>query len=143
MRWVLNDTVSIYFSEATLANPFVARWRVGGRIEITGSVFQVREDEPAPRVGAGLSDAVSGYGDQLRRPERGWMDAEISTSRGRFGLVGQESGADAPPEQRPALCGHGRRDALLAGDLLRQSPSCRLVPRSNFSPHSGLTISSA
>jgi hypothetical protein len=113
MRWVLNDTVSIYFSEATLANPFVARWRVGGRIEITGSVFQVRED------------------------------AEISTSRGRFGLVGQESGADAPPEQRPALCGHGRRDALLAGDLLRQSPSCRLVPRSNFSPHSGLTISSA
>jgi hypothetical protein len=50
MRGVLNDTVSIYFSEATLANAFVARWCVGGRIETTGGVFQVREDEPEPRV---------------------------------------------------------------------------------------------
>jgi hypothetical protein len=53
-RGVLNDALSIYFAEATLANAFVARWCLGAKIEPTGGVFQVREDEPAPRVGAGL-----------------------------------------------------------------------------------------
>ena len=43
---------AIYFGDATLASAFVARWCVGSRFEITGGVFQVREDEPAPRVGA-------------------------------------------------------------------------------------------
>jgi len=52
MRGVLNDAVSIYFADATLASAFVARWCVGSRIETTGGVFQVREDEPEPRVGA-------------------------------------------------------------------------------------------
>jgi hypothetical protein len=54
MRGVLNDAVSIYFADATLASAFVARWCVGSKVETAGSVFQVREDEPAPRVGAGL-----------------------------------------------------------------------------------------
>ena len=54
MCGVLNDAVSIYFADATLASAFVARWCVGGRIETSGGVFQVREDEPAPRLGAGL-----------------------------------------------------------------------------------------
>jgi hypothetical protein len=49
-RGVLNDALSIYFADATLANAFVARWCVGARVEATGGVFQVREDEPAPRV---------------------------------------------------------------------------------------------
>jgi hypothetical protein len=53
-RGVLNDALSIYFADATLANAFVARWCVGARVEATGGVFQVREDEPVPRVGAGL-----------------------------------------------------------------------------------------
>jgi hypothetical protein len=53
-RGVLNDALSIYFADATLANAFVARWCVGAKVEPTGGVFQVREDEPAPRVGAGL-----------------------------------------------------------------------------------------
>jgi hypothetical protein len=48
MRGVLNDAVSIYFTDATFASAFVARWCSGQRIETTGSVFQVREDEPAP-----------------------------------------------------------------------------------------------
>jgi len=51
---VLNDAISLYFTDATLASAFVARWCVGSKIETTGAVFQVREDEPAPRVGAGL-----------------------------------------------------------------------------------------
>ena len=51
---MLNDALSIYFAEATLASAFVARWCVGARAETTGGVFQVREDEPGARVGAGL-----------------------------------------------------------------------------------------
>ena len=54
MRGVLNDAVSLYFEDATLASAFVARWCVGHRANTTGDVFQVREDEPVPRVGAGL-----------------------------------------------------------------------------------------
>jgi hypothetical protein len=54
MRGVLNDAVSIYFADATLASAFVARWCVGTKVETSGGVFQVREDDPIPRVGAGL-----------------------------------------------------------------------------------------
>ena len=49
---MLNDALSIYFADAARANAFVARWCVGAKVEPTGGVFQVREDEPAPRVGA-------------------------------------------------------------------------------------------
>jgi hypothetical protein len=51
-RGALNDPLSIYFVDATLANAFVARWCVGAGVEATGGVFQVREDEPVPRLGA-------------------------------------------------------------------------------------------
>jgi hypothetical protein len=54
IRGVLNDAISIYFTDATLASAFVARWCAGSKVETTGGLFQVREDEPAPRVGAGL-----------------------------------------------------------------------------------------
>ena len=54
MRGVLNDAISIYFADATLASAFVAQWCVGSKVETAGGVFQVREDEPAPRMGAGL-----------------------------------------------------------------------------------------
>ena len=54
MRGVLNDAISVYFGDATLASAFVARWCVGSKVEPAGGVFQVREDEPAPRIGAGL-----------------------------------------------------------------------------------------
>ena len=53
-RGVLNDEISVYFGDATLASAFVARWCVGSKVETAGGVFQVREDEPAPRIGAGL-----------------------------------------------------------------------------------------
>lgn len=51
---MLNDALSIYFGDAALASAFVARWCVGARVETAGGVFQVREDEPEPRIGAGL-----------------------------------------------------------------------------------------
>jgi len=52
-RGVLNDALSIYFGDATLASNFVARWCAGSKIETAGGVFRVREDEPQP-VGATL-----------------------------------------------------------------------------------------
>jgi len=53
MRGVLNDTISVYFADATLASAFVARWCAGSKVETTGGLSQVREDDPAPRIGAG------------------------------------------------------------------------------------------
>jgi hypothetical protein len=52
MRGVLNDAISIYFLDPTLAGAFVARWCAGYRAETAGGVFQVRDDAPAPRLGA-------------------------------------------------------------------------------------------
>ena len=52
---MLNDALSIYFADATLASAFVARWCIlRGKVETAGGVFQVREDDPEPRVEAGL-----------------------------------------------------------------------------------------
>jgi hypothetical protein len=53
-RGVLNDALSIYFADATLASAFVARWCVGSKAETAGGVFEVRETELEPRVRAGL-----------------------------------------------------------------------------------------
>ena len=52
-RGVLNDALSIYFADAPLASAFVSRWCVGAKVETAGGVFQVRDDEPEARVGAG------------------------------------------------------------------------------------------
>jgi hypothetical protein len=54
-RGVLNDAASIYFLDTTLAGAFVARWCAGYRVETAGGVFQVRDDDPAPRVGTGCT----------------------------------------------------------------------------------------
>jgi hypothetical protein len=54
MRGVLNDALSIYFLDPTLAGAFVARWCVGYTVEAKEGVFRVRDDEPTPRIEAGL-----------------------------------------------------------------------------------------
>jgi hypothetical protein len=54
VRGVLNDAISMYFADATLASAFVARWCQGSKAETAGGVFQMRKDEPNPRVGAAL-----------------------------------------------------------------------------------------
>jgi len=51
---VANDALSIYFGDAAFASAFVARWCVGAKVETACGVFQVREDDPEPRVGSGL-----------------------------------------------------------------------------------------
>jgi hypothetical protein len=53
-RGIVNDAVATYFADATVASAFVARWRVGRKVEIVDGVFRVRDDETTPRVGAGL-----------------------------------------------------------------------------------------
>src|ERR1700732_518919 len=56
MRGVLNDAVSIYFADPALAGAFVARWCIGYyKVEAAEGAFRMRENEPAPRVEAGLS----------------------------------------------------------------------------------------
>jgi hypothetical protein len=52
-RGVLNDAVSIYFADASLASAFVARWCAGSKAEAAGGVL-VRGDDPVPRVAAAL-----------------------------------------------------------------------------------------
>jgi hypothetical protein len=47
MRGVLDDAVSIYFLDATLASAFVARRCAGYNRETAEGVFSVRTDEPA------------------------------------------------------------------------------------------------
>src|SRR6266436_9585700 len=54
MRGVLNDAVSIYFLDATLAGAFVARWCAGSRVETGGGVFRVRDDKPTARTTASM-----------------------------------------------------------------------------------------
>jgi len=52
LRGVVNDTVAIYFLDATWASAFVARWCAGSKAEISAGAFRVRDDQPAARVGA-------------------------------------------------------------------------------------------
>jgi hypothetical protein len=52
MRGVLSEACSVYFADVNLASAFVARWCVGSRVETTGGLLHVRDDEPTPRVGA-------------------------------------------------------------------------------------------
>ena len=44
----------VFFHNATIASAFVARWCAIQRVEIVDGVYQVRNDEPRPRIGAAL-----------------------------------------------------------------------------------------
>ena len=52
-RGVVNDALAVYFLDATIASAFMARWCEMQRVEIADGVYQVRDDEPTSRVGAG------------------------------------------------------------------------------------------
>ena len=52
VRGVVNDALAIHFADAALAGAFVARWCLGGKVEVTEGAFRVRDDAPAVRVGA-------------------------------------------------------------------------------------------
>src|ERR1700730_1615245 len=75
-RGVLNDALSIYFGDATLASNFVARWCAGSKTETAGGVVRVREDEPQP-VGATLDRNPRGVMIDTRPDEASsWNEAK-------------------------------------------------------------------
>jgi hypothetical protein len=53
-RGVVNDALAVYFADVTIASAFVARWCTSQKVEIVDGVNRVRDDEPTPRMGAGL-----------------------------------------------------------------------------------------
>ena len=53
-RGVVNDALAVYFADVTIASAFVARWCTSQKVEIVDGVYRVRDDEPTPRMGAGL-----------------------------------------------------------------------------------------
>jgi hypothetical protein len=53
-RGMVNDALAICFADAALASAFVARWCAMQRVEVVDGVYQVRDDEPTPRIGSGL-----------------------------------------------------------------------------------------
>jgi len=53
-RGVVNDALAIYFVDAVIASAFVARWCASRKVEIADGAYRVRDDEPTPRMGAGL-----------------------------------------------------------------------------------------
>jgi len=77
MLGVLNDAVSIYFADTTLASAFVARWCAGYKVETADGVFRVRDDDwarscphgPAPEHPADRQ-APAPLSIALRRPTR-------------------------------------------------------------------------
>jgi hypothetical protein len=56
MRGVLNDAVSIYFTDAAFAGAFVARWCAGYKVETAEGVLRVRTDEPAATARAAMRE---------------------------------------------------------------------------------------
>ena len=54
IRGVVNDALAIYFLDATMQPPLWFRWCATQRPEIVDGTYRVRNDEPTPRIGAGL-----------------------------------------------------------------------------------------
>jgi hypothetical protein len=65
---VLNDAVSIYLPDATLAGGFIARWCIGHKVEAAECAFRVREDEPAQDQSTAAPDAVTPSEFSLAQP---------------------------------------------------------------------------
>lgn len=79
MRGVLNDALSLYFGDATLASAFVARWCACSKIETAGGVFRVREDEPQP---VGATPRWTPQAERLRPPQAALPPIKPADSRG-------------------------------------------------------------
>ena len=52
IRGVVNDAVAVHFADVVIAGAFVARWCKVQRVEIADGLYRMRDDEPAPRIGA-------------------------------------------------------------------------------------------
>ena len=54
IRGVVNDALAIYFLDATMATAFVVPLVCDTEARDRGWEYRVRNDEPTPRIGAGL-----------------------------------------------------------------------------------------
>src|SRR5207253_149394 len=52
IRGVVNDAVAVHFADVAIGSAFVTRWCQARRVEIVNGLYRVRDDEPAPRIGA-------------------------------------------------------------------------------------------
>ena len=52
VRGIINDALAIHFADAAVAGAFVARWCLGGKVQVEEGSFRVRDDSPAPHVPA-------------------------------------------------------------------------------------------
>jgi hypothetical protein len=111
------------------AGGFVARWCAGSRVDTPGGVFQVREDEPMPQVGAGCI---------ARRDFLPPWNITPAGPGAREEKSAVMAGARAPlPQGRPecALCAealekalshYGRPEIFTRDPLLRRSQGARV-----------------
>jgi hypothetical protein len=116
--------------DATLASAFVARWCVGSKVEITGCVFHVREDEPVSRVGAGLHRVTAGKM-AVRHSHKGREPSHLTSVSSRL----THRRADHVQEKRSGHLGksRGRLWATYCGSgpsplFSRHSPDCWAKP---------------
>ena len=104
MRGVLNDAVSIYFLDATLASAFVARWCAGYKVET------------AEGVADGCTDRRLMRGGELHR------EAEVAD---KFLLVGARFGDSSLTLRRPVHTCRGPCRRLIRPQSRAQSGSGR------------------
>jgi hypothetical protein len=110
MRGVLNDAVSLYFADATLASAFVARWCVGSKVETAGGVFQVREDEPVAAGRGGTAQDAVRRGRDLARRRSGRPDHAPWRRSHRLIPRGATGETDAPSVVAATSCGSQFRE---------------------------------
>jgi len=124
MRGVLNDAVSIYFLDATLASAFVARWCAGYKVETANGMFHVRADEPLSRVGAGLHRTPQYRASQATREQQ--LAARTRSPSPVSKPADEHSRELLPP---PAPRDEALRRASAAGRCQPSAAACGGVPR--------------
>lgn len=117
---VLNDALSIYPEDATVASAFMARWHVGAEVDTAGGVAQMREGHPQ-RVGFGSTGCREA--ERVRSCTLGERLCSTGSESPRRGDAGQAPGLarltpiwipDSAQEQKPK--GSSIRTLLLSHD---------------------------
>jgi hypothetical protein len=109
-RGMLNDALSIYFADATLASAFVARWCAGYSVETVGGVFQVREDAtgsshaaPNTVMSGPIASTCLLLTHRFRRLPNGQTAADSGAFRPASGHIETKTPSDLQPRDRESL----------------------------------------
>src|SRR6266446_4937649 len=144
MRGVLNDAMSIYFLDATLASAFVARWCAGYKVETTDVYFMSGTMNPC----LGSEQGCIGRHSTRRAPA---SETSQSFDAREVRLAGSSNAPDRCRADRYRLCRHRqprfrqkrRRPLALHDESLRRASAdwlCRpsataRVPSENGQPN--------